>query len=91
MPGDSCWKRRLTLNLPPDAPSAGKKVVAKGRRSMTFAELGEQSQVTEIAGLGSMIAKDFGQEMSGDGKVSPRRVAVWGPGCRGRGRLRPAW
>jgi CO/xanthine dehydrogenase Mo-binding subunit len=36
---------------------AGKKIVAKGRRSMTFAEVVEKSNLTEIIGLGSVESK----------------------------------
>jgi CO/xanthine dehydrogenase Mo-binding subunit len=58
-------------NLSPDAIRlAGKKVVAKGRRSMTFAEIIEQSQVTEIVGLGSIESKRlWAGDASGDGKA----------------------
>jgi len=57
-------------NLPPDALRvAGKKVVAKGRRSMTFAGVIEQSKVTEIVGLGSIESKRlWAGDASGDGK-----------------------
>jgi CO/xanthine dehydrogenase Mo-binding subunit len=57
-------------NLTPDALRlAGKKVVAKGRRSMTFAGVIEQSQVTEIVGLGSIESKRlWAGDASGDGK-----------------------
>jgi CO/xanthine dehydrogenase Mo-binding subunit len=57
-------------NLSPDFPRlVDKKVTAKGRRSMTFAEVIGKSQITEIVGLGSIESKRlWAGDSSGDGK-----------------------
>jgi len=47
---------------------AGKKIVGKGRRSMTFAEVVEKSNLTEVIGLGSVKSKRlWAGDASGDG------------------------
>ena len=47
---------------------AGKKIVGKGRRSMTFAEVVEKSNLTEIIGLVSVKSKRlWAGDASGDG------------------------
>ena len=57
-------------NLSPETLRlADKKVTAKGRRSMTFAEVIERSHITEIVGLGSIESKRlWAGDASGDGK-----------------------
>ena len=57
-------------NLSPDGLRlSGKKVVVKGRRSMSFAEVVERSHVAEIFGVGSIESKRlWAGDASGDGK-----------------------
>ena len=57
-------------NLSPDRLRlSGKKVLAKGRRSMSFAEVVDRSHVAEIFGVGSIESKRlWAGDASGDGK-----------------------
>jgi len=56
---------------PDDLRLAGKKVVAKGRRSMTFGEAVQKSHAKEILGLGSVESKRlWAGKASGYGKDS---------------------
>ncbi len=48
---------------------AGKRVISRNRKSMTFAEVIEKSQLTEIVGLGSIESKGlWAGDHAGDGK-----------------------
>jgi CO/xanthine dehydrogenase Mo-binding subunit len=57
-------------NLSTDALRlSGKKVLAKGRRSMSFAEVIQKSHATELVGVGSIESKRlWAGDASGDGK-----------------------